>query len=280
VPLRLFVFAAIITALSSVPAKAESGPSVPFRYSDGMIWLEIAVAGRERPVNFLLDSGASATVIDLATARSLGLSLGAGQAVQGVHTRATAFPVSNFKGSVGGVQLCRTPLAIDLASVSTGCGQRIEGLLGADFFRGRILKVDFSASRLRLLNPSETASNGGAALPISWRNNAMCVRGSIGDFPAAWMRVDTGCNSPAQFVPGVAGEPRSHGASVGLATGTVRYACMDVQLGSERLPQVEVGLHGDSIFPGESGLLGTGLLSRFKAVTFDTDHNLLILTKR
>jgi len=275
---RRFLFSLVFFALSPVRAAAE--PSIPFRYSDGMIWLEVAVAGRERPLNFLLDSGASATVIDLAAARSLGLPMGAGQPVQGVHSRATAYPVTAFGGSVAGQSICSKPLALDLSAVSAGCGKRIDGLVGADFFRGRIVKIDFAASRLHLLGSSDGTGAQSAVLPISWRNDAMCVRGSVGKYPVAWLRLDTGCNSPAQFVPGSAGAPASSGTSVGLTTGNVQYAQLDLQLGSERVSQVKVGLHRDPIFPGESGLLGTGVLARFKSVTFDTGRNLLILSKR
>jgi hypothetical protein len=51
-----------------------------------------------------------------------------------------------------------------------------------------------------------------------------------------------------------------------------------VQLGAETIPAVPTGLHEEEIFPGEAGLLGNALLSRF-LVTVDAVKGRLILQK-
>jgi hypothetical protein len=66
---------------------------IPFQFRDGMVWLKVAVTGNGEPLNFLLDSGAGASVLDLAAARRLGLKLGERQNVQGVHSRSLAYRV-------------------------------------------------------------------------------------------------------------------------------------------------------------------------------------------
>jgi hypothetical protein len=43
---------------------------------------------------------------------------------------------------------------------------------------------------------------------------------------------------------------------------------------------VPTGLHRQPIFPGESGLLGNGLLTRFERITFDTKARRLMLEGR
>src|SRR5207249_1202930 len=49
------------------PAKIRS------QYRDGLIWLKVDVIGKSEPLNFLLDSGAGISAIDLQTARNHGV---------------------------------------------------------------------------------------------------------------------------------------------------------------------------------------------------------------
>lgn len=277
----MFVRSVFFTFLIVVVARLGVSPGraadIPFRFENGMIWVKVAIAGHDRPLDFLLDSGASATVVDLQTAHDLGLKLGDAQAIQGVHARGTAYRVSRFEGSAGGNPLPATPLAIDLSPVSAGCSHKIDGLLGADFFRGHIVLVDFAASRVRLLSSAQ--STAGEVLPISLRSGAICISASVGDRSPAWMRVDTGCNSAVEFAPASGGLAGVRGESIAVAPKLVSNVRDTVQLGSVRMEEIKVGMHAKPIFPGESGLLGAGLLSRFKSVTFDMVSRRLILVK-
>ena len=128
----------------------HAATEIPFVYGDGMIWMKVSVAGQSTPLNFLLDSGAGGSVLDLAAARRLGLKLGARQTVLGVQSRSCAYPVEGFGASVAGVPIASSLLAINLSGPSRGCHQRIDGLLGADFFRDRIVQIDFTAQMIRL----------------------------------------------------------------------------------------------------------------------------------
>ena len=67
--------------------------------------MKVSVAGQSRPLNFLLDSGAGTSVIDLSTARRLGLKLGSAQPVLGVGGQAVAYPVKNFAAQASGVPI-------------------------------------------------------------------------------------------------------------------------------------------------------------------------------
>ena len=53
-----------------------------------------------------------------------------------------------------------------------------------------------------------------------------------------------------------------------------------VVLGELEFEKVPTGLHDAAIFPGEAGLLGNGLLSRFSTVTIDAKAGRLMLGKR
>ena len=54
---------------------------------------------------------------------------------------------------------------------------KVDGLLGQDFFRGRIVQIDFRKKRVRLLDRADAA--GSLVLPIRFQNGAMCVPVSV-----------------------------------------------------------------------------------------------------
>jgi hypothetical protein len=261
------------------PSSAVAATEIPFDSGAGMIWVEVAVAGQAGPLHFLLDSGASASVLDLGTARRLGTPLGAGQSVQGVNTRGTAWSLPGFAAEVAGARVPASILALDLAPVSAECRRHIDGLLGADFFHGKVVQIDYAARKVRLLAPGDVRA-AGAAVPLSTRNGVFCARVSVAGSPAEWTRVDTGCNSALQWVASPGGPGRLGRATIGLSSGGATSIGAEVQLGSERLTGVKVGLHARPIFPGEAGLLGGGVLSRFASVTFDAPGGRLVLVKR
>jgi Aspartyl protease len=68
-----------------------------------LIWLKVNIAGKSKPLNFLLDSGAGISAIDLRTARTLGVLLGSRQTVLGVNGQGFAFQVSDLHAVCAGV---------------------------------------------------------------------------------------------------------------------------------------------------------------------------------
>lgn len=278
--MRLRSIFALFTGLALLIAgQLQAATEIPFRFRDGMVWVKVAVPGRSAALNFLLDSGAGASVLHLPTARSLGAKLGAPEPVQGVHSRGIAYRVERFAGELGGIAVPQRMLALDLSAVSFGCHQQIDGLLGADFFRGRIVQIDYAAEKLRLLRPAEVSLAGCEALPLVRRGDALCTRVCVAGKAPTWMRVDTGCNSALQWVVKDGGARKARGTSIGVATSTRRHLVTDVQLGNVRLEGIQAGIHARPIFAGEAGLLGNGVLARF-TVTFDAPGKRLLLARR
>lgn len=278
-PLRSFLWtlAAAASLFAGLQARAGTPVEFPVVHRDGFLWLKVRVAGRSEPLHFLLDSGAASSVVDLGVARRLGLDLGARVAVQGVHSRTTARRVAGFTAQAGGVALPDAPLAVDLGGVSATCQQPIDGLLGADFFQGRIVQIDLAAGKVRLLDRAPSGGRG-AALPLRVRRGAFCVPAGIGGSPPQWLRVDTGCDSAIEWAAGPGAASPGGGASIGLASARGRSICADVQLGGHALRGVRIGVHDRAIFPGEDGLLGNAALSRFR-VTIDAPGGRLILER-
>ncbi|MEA3208647.1 MAG: hypothetical protein QOE70_1704 [Chthoniobacter sp.] len=271
------LFRAIVLSLVVLTVQEVAATDIPIEFRDGMIRVKVTAAGQ--PLTFLCDSGAGATVIDLSAARRLKLQLGRSESVQGVHSRAVAYRVDDVVATIGSTAIPRSMLAIDLSAISGAAGCRVDGLLGADFFRGRIVQIDYAAERLRLLAAHEVATAGAESLPMASRNGVWCVCVGVGGRKADWMRVDTGCSSALEWVAGRAAASKGDSTSIGVAGGGANSVHDDVHLGSIQIRGVKIGVHRQQIFPGEGGLLGNGLLSRF-TVTMDVAKNRLVLAAR
>lgn len=265
------VFAAAL--FTSKTSLASTG-SIPFEFRDGLIWVQVETPSG--PLHFVLDSGAGASVIDSRAAAVLGLKMGRAQAVLGVDSRAVARNAEGFAGKVGEIPLNGSMLAIDLGNVSQTCWRRIDGLIGADWLRGRVVEIDFKRKCFRLVETPLAAA--GNFLPIKDWNGAFCVPIEVNGGKRCWVRLDTGCNTALQFVVDRRTASQWLRTSIGLAATQGLSAGGEVQLGSQRLEGVKIGVHETEIFPGESGLLGTGILSKFK-VTMDLRANRLFLAK-
>lgn len=275
----LFLATAIIGAVA-VHAQPQSLSSVeiPFKYRDGQIWLRVTVPRASEPLHFLLDSGAAASVLDQQTARRLGLKCVERVNIRGVRTSASGYWTSPLSFRVGEIPLSQKFLAVDLQKLSRATARPVDGLLGADFFRGRIVQIDYAAETIRLLPATPSARNA-QVLTLRNRRGAMRVPIRVNGSEAKWVRLDTGCASALHWV--TSSRPSAESScqiSIGLAEISVPYVETSVQIGEERFTAVRTGLHEKAIFSGEAGLLGNELLERFR-LTVDAPRRRVILEK-
>ncbi|HYR58607.1 MAG TPA: aspartyl protease family protein [Chthoniobacteraceae bacterium] len=262
-------------ALASA-SHAQPPSSVPFQFRSGLVWIEISATGSARPLHFLVDSGASQSVIDLGAARRCGLRLGGAEVVQGVDCETEARHVRDFRAEVAGSPLPASLLAIDLSTASRAAEQHIDGLIGADFFRGRIVQIDFAARRLRLLESRPSPAAGGFTLPIRNINQAICLPIAVNGGRAQWVRLDTGCDEALQWVTAASpSNVSTRTVSIGLSDSSLSYTTTKVKIGEQLFNGVRTGVHRREIFPGESGLLGNGLLSRFRLTIDGLGHEVV-----
>ena len=77
------------------------------------------------------------SVINLSTAKRIGSKLGREVRVHGVQTTLKGYWRQHMSAKVGDVELPREYLAVDLEKLSSSCERSVDGLLGADSFRGR-----------------------------------------------------------------------------------------------------------------------------------------------
>ena len=100
--MRLFLCALLAALLLPLSARSGVLGEIHFQYRDGLIWLKVNIAGKSKSLNFLLDSGAGISAIDLRTARTLGVLLGSRQTVLGVNGQGFAFQVSDLHAVCAG----------------------------------------------------------------------------------------------------------------------------------------------------------------------------------
>jgi Aspartyl protease len=270
-----FVLCTLVALLVPLSAKSGVQREIHLQYHGGLIWLKVDVTGKSEPLNFLLDSGASVSAIDLQTARRLGVHLGNRQIVQGVNGQGFGYRANDLQAVCGGIALPKTVLAIDLRALSGCCDRAVDGILGVDFFRSRIVQIDFTQGRARILEKCDPNLANCEILPIRMCNDAFCVPVRVAGNPAQWVRLDTGCDEALEWVVSRAEKRRTGGSSIALSGISVRHIKTSVQLGQQCFKSITTGVHTEPIFPGEAGLLGNGLLSKFR-LTIDQPNNRVI----
>lgn len=277
--IRLLLLLSI--ALVSVQALAYASPSfvIPFQYSDGLIWLKIKVNGADQPLNILLDSGANCSVINLETAKKLGLNFGKPVAVDSVDGRTIGYWPEHLPATKNSISLPENLLAVDLSELSQGSKCEVGGLLGADFFAQHVVRINFHDHEI-CIDPNVMKEDVQDSLPLAQRDGAIEVPVSVNDGAPQWMRLDTGCNSALHWVnANVQPVASKSQMAVALSKVCLQTTATRVRFGATIFDQVPTAVHASEIFPGEAGLLGNGILDRFDSVIISLPSNRLFVSK-
>ena len=221
------------------------------------------------PLDFILDSGAGACVVDQGRASTLGLRLGA----RGTGTGAGAgtYRVDSietpltFRADALSFA-CDGVYAIDLSGLPAILGRRIDGIIGYGLFAQFVAEISYDTRLLRLFEPRAFRYSGsGDTIEIDMRMGVPYVRTTIsveGQPPTdRWLLVDTGSEDAVDdsLVLASTGPKRRVRAGVGLGREyeAVFGRLKRVVLGRTELRDVP------SVAPGV-GLIGAKVLSRFR----------------
>jgi len=274
----LYLCSAVCWFVSSSPA--QNSTEIPFRFQDGLIWLDVSVAGQSAQFQFVLDSGAGQSVLNSQAAQRIGLALKDSDPISGVTGPTLASRADGFDGALGGCKLPRAILVLDLEPVSALCRQRIDGLVGLDFFENRVIQIDFAAEKVRLLPRFDFTRTGGQVLQLAKRNDAVCLRAAVNGTSPQWMRLDTGCDGSLHWVSAKSNLCRTapRVAATSPLGDSPEIFGAEVQIGAEHWFESQTCLHRREIFPSERGLIGNGVLSKF-LVTFDLAGKRVALEK-
>jgi len=278
-PMRFVLAIIVLIGLSITQGDAQQvlEAEFPFELREGLIWIQVNVPQSAESLHFLLDSGAEVSVIDLGVARRLRLKLGHPVGVSGVNSTVPGYWPQYLSAHLGSVLLPKSYLAVDLRELSKACDCEVDGLLGANFFREHLVQIDFQARKIRLLksiNPDACSES----VPLEPRRSGIRILLQVNGGKQQWLRLDTGCASALQWVPPrMPAEPFLYKTAVGMTEVLVPLVETTVRIGTVEFAHVATGIEDHRIFVGEDGLLGTGLLSRFAAITIDTSAHRLIL---
>ena len=156
-------------ASDAVFTEAAASSDIPFEPFGDHILLPVLVNGTG-PWWFGLDTGASATVLDLDLARELGLSIQGSLAVSGRGEQKPEVKlVSGVSFALSEVEIVdQTVITLPLrALVEHRLGRAIDGVLGFDFLSRFVTEIDYEEQRLRLHHPAAFSYQGdGSTVPM------------------------------------------------------------------------------------------------------------------
>ncbi|HZP80108.1 MAG TPA: aspartyl protease family protein [Chthonomonadaceae bacterium] len=175
---------------------------VPITFIHGYCVVSVTVNGAKRPGRFLLDTGAASTSLGHPLARRLGLRLGPS--------------VTNYSGlgnfvsrlsqvkslRVGGAEVRDLPIDVimdrTLDRLAQDVAERLDGILGNDFFRAFQMTLDYGAPEVAFNRPDAPAPSG-VRVPCFLSGGAPALVAFIPGVPPLTMTIDTG--APTTWLP-------------------------------------------------------------------------------
>ena len=122
------------------------------------------------PLALIVDTGASASVIDRSRAQQLGLATGQSEDARTGGGSVEAAQIQNATLRLGEIEIPNLSLyAIDLTPLRAGLDLRIDGIIGYDLFNRYIVELDYVTPAVRLRDQSDDPPSGSITVPIQIR---------------------------------------------------------------------------------------------------------------
>ena len=287
----------LLSGIASAGCGRSVSPEVPASRVSNLVVIETGFNDAP-PASFLLDTGASTSVVDNALAARGGL-----RTIEGVA-------VDTGGGSVEGAKLAAIELrignavkvreteavAIDLAVLSSGLGLRLGGILGFQVFRQYVVEIDYRAGRVRFHDPAGYQAPGDfVSIPIQLEGGIPFVAIRVehgGRSIDAKVVLDTGLTGALTLLRPFVEErnlvhpdqPQLAIVTGALLPGKVPASITRVErviIGGLAMSNVLTNIAPDAgaagLEPGIHGLIGGELLRRFDVVVVDYSRSRLLL---
>jgi hypothetical protein len=270
---------------------------VPARFFGEHVLVPVRMA-EAGPVWLMLDTGSQMTVLDLATARGLGITISGATQLEGIGAElvsgaVTAEPVTiQVEGSQPYV--LHRPV-VDLSPLEPFLGAPFAGVLGGDLFLRFVVEIDYAGGHVILHDARRFRPRADDAyLPLEVDRQLPFVRGAVvlpdGRELSGRFQLDTGASGAltlhSPFV-------RTHGvieavpSSIATVAAGVGGEVMEIQgrlsafrmgpfLLEEPIASLSVAEAGLTAAAGSAGLIGGDVLRRF-TVTIDYRRGALYL---
>ena len=275
-----------------------SGPAtLPVRYGERHVWVKASIDGRP-PEDFLLDTGASVSLLDSAWAATHGIAtegkmqaVGAGATGDVAFARVGSIRVAGPDGD--GVEITWQKLAVLTLNrfVAPFFWREAAGILGYDFISRFVTEIDYDNGTLVLHDPKTfTYAGKGTAVPITLAGTMPVVKATIDGRYEGQFRLDVGSGSTVDLHgPYVQqhGLREKLGKSIAVMAGGFggtftshlgRMKSMQIGPYSWKNPLVILSgaERGGLASEDYAGNIGNEILERFKC-TFDYEHRSLYL---
>lgn len=162
-------------------AQSRKPFAVPFVVSNNVVLVQVNVNG-SKPLSFILDTGASGTVISENRAKELGLKLEGqtdastqGGSIEAAFVKNAALRLSKD------VEFPKITLAvIRLSGLEAGFGRKIDGILGYEIFNRFVVEIDYASKVIRFHEPQSFKYSGrGKTFPITLEEGTPFIRAKV-----------------------------------------------------------------------------------------------------
>ncbi len=158
---------------------------IDFRYKQGFILVQIQLSGI-LPLQFIVDTGSSHTLLfDKFIAQVLGIELEPKRIkIRGADYSEDilAYVARNVPVKLGSSPIRYRDIIIldhDFEQLSYVIGERVDGIIGGEFFKNTILKIDYRKQKLNIYNPNKykpKRQKDFFTLPLHIKQNKCYVR--------------------------------------------------------------------------------------------------------
>jgi hypothetical protein len=251
---------------------------VPFTTYDRHIYLPVRLPGSDEELMFMIDSGASMTVVDSTLATRMGFPLG--ERMIGAGAGGTAdFYMTRIGGfSIEGVSFSeQTVIAYPISGlVGRFVDIEVAGILGYDFLSRFVTKIDYEKGILTLFEPD--SADATAAIDAPLIHNVFSLECMVDGLFNGTFLIDTGAgNSLLQkrfseehglFDDRPMVEISLMGAGGEESAYLARFDSFEIGGFTIERPVFALSTdeRGIGAFPGISGIIGNDILQRFTVI--------------
>jgi aspartyl protease len=261
-------------SLETVPRR------IPVRLVGGRLVVVPVTVNGTGPYPFLLDTGATSSMIDEVLAARLTLPR-VGAAIQETATSATRVDVVRTTLTLGSVERDGDVLRAPLDAVRA-VDPTIRGILGQDVLRRGNWWLDFRSASLVEDHGGELGTAFlGERLSVHWHADRPAIDAVLPDRHALRLVLDSAASSPILFRD-TRGASAPAGEAVVTTLGDAQTVCLrsfgPLRAGGAAIPRVSAAILPDA-GPGreEDGLLPAGL---FEGIYFDNRAGVVVLNPR
>jgi hypothetical protein len=291
----------------AMPQEAGAGDSkflktpgiahLPMRYGERHVWLKVSVNGGP-PEDFILDTGASVSLLDSAWAAAHGIkgegkmqAVGAGASGDVGFTRVASLRLAGADS--GGVEISDQKVAVLALNRFTApfFWRDAAGVLGYDFMSRFVEQIDYDGHTLTLFDPKTFKYAGkGTGVPLTMAGSIPVVKAKIDGQYEGDFRLDVGSGSTVDIHSPFVKKHGLHekvgktveilnggfGGTFTSTLGRMKKMAIGPYSWTDPLVILSGAETGGLASEDYAGNIGNEILDRFKC-TFDYEHRMLYL---